>query len=156
MYRNYTRYCTLQKCISMWPSTRASVTASRLPCHLPATAAPLANSTVPYKWYIPHRRRCSFVACVPLACTWGLSDWSPSLTYTMSPHYLSERAACPRLFRSSSLCPPLSKELYVGTIIHTVPTASTYNTKVRFPNLGIVKRVFFSRARGPYNCFCKE
>jgi hypothetical protein len=24
-------------------------------------------------------------------------------------------------FRSSSLCPPLSKELYVGTIVHTVP-----------------------------------
>jgi hypothetical protein len=29
-----------------------------------------------------------------------------------------------------SLCPPLGIELYVGTIIHTVPTASTYNTKV--------------------------
>jgi hypothetical protein len=44
------------------------------------------------------------------------------------------------------LCPPLSKELHVGTIIHTVPTASTYNTKVRFPNC-IVQRVFLSRAR---------
>jgi hypothetical protein len=44
-------------------------------------------------------------------------------------------------FRSSSLCPPLSKELHVGTIIHNVPTASTYNTKVRFPNC-IVQRVF--------------
>jgi hypothetical protein len=28
-------------------------------------------------------------------------------------------------FRSSSLCPPLGTVLYVDTIIHTVPTAST-------------------------------
>jgi hypothetical protein len=49
-------------------------------------------------------------------------------------------------FHSSSLCPPLGIELHVGTIIHTVPTASTYNTKVRFPNC-IVQEEFFSRAR---------
>jgi hypothetical protein len=58
-------------------------------------------------------------------------------------------------FRSSSLCPPLGIELHVDTIIHTVPTASTYNTKVRFPNC-IVQRVFFSRARRPYNFFSKN
>jgi hypothetical protein len=55
-----------------------------------------------------------------------------------------------------SLCPPLGIELYVSTIIQTVPTVSNYNTnKVRFPNC-IVQRVFFSRARGPYNFFCKR
>jgi hypothetical protein len=44
-----------------------------------------------------------------------------------------------------SLCEPcLSIELYVGTLIHTVATASTFNTKVRFPNC-IVQRVFSSR-----------
>jgi hypothetical protein len=48
---------------------------------------------------------------------------------------------CLMCFRSSSLCPPLGIELHVGTIIHTVPTASNYNTKVRFPNC-IVQRVF--------------
>jgi hypothetical protein len=58
-------------------------------------------------------------------------------------------------FRSSSLWPPLSKELYVGTMIHTVPTASIHNPKVQFLNC-IVQRVFFSRARGPYTFFCKE
>jgi hypothetical protein len=42
------------------------------------------------------------------------------------------------------ICPPLGKELYVGTTLYTVPNASTYNTKVRFPNC-IVQRVF-SRA----------
>jgi hypothetical protein len=54
-----------------------------------------------------------------------------------------------------SLCPPLGIELYVSTIIQTVPTVSTYNTKVRFPNC-IVQRVFFSRARGPYIFFGTE
>jgi hypothetical protein len=49
-------------------------------------------------------------------------------------------------FSSSSLCPPLGKELYVGTTIHTVLTASTYNTKVRFPNCTGCKE-FFPRAR---------
>jgi hypothetical protein len=58
-------------------------------------------------------------------------------------------------FLSSSLRPPLGKELYVGTTIHTIPTASTYNTKVRFPNC-IVQRVFFSLERGPYNFFAKN
>jgi hypothetical protein len=55
-------------------------------------------------------------------------------------------------FRSSPLCPPFSKGLNVSTIIHTVPTASTYNTRVRFPNR-IVQRVFFSRARRRYIFF---
>jgi hypothetical protein len=56
---------------------------------------------------------------------------------------------------SRSLCPPLSIELYVGTILHTVATASTYNTKVLFPSC-IVQRVFFSRAWGPYNFFASN
>jgi hypothetical protein len=44
---------------------------------------------------------------------------------------------------------------YVGTIIHTVTMASTHNTKVEFPNC-IVRRVFFSRAPGPYIFFAKN
>jgi hypothetical protein len=59
------------------------------------------------------------------------------------------------LSSSRSLCPPLSIELYIGTIIHTVTTVSTFNTKVRLPNC-IVQRVFFSRSRGPYNFFAKN
>jgi hypothetical protein len=45
------------------------------------------------------------------------------------------------------LCPPLDNELYVGTIIHTVPTSLTYHTKVRFPNVALLCKEFFSRAR---------
>jgi hypothetical protein len=50
------------------------------------------------------------------------------------------------LLMSHSLCPPLIIELCVGTILHTVATASIYNTKVKFTNC-VVQRVFFSRAR---------
>jgi hypothetical protein len=57
-------------------------------------------------------------------------------------------------FRSSSLCPPLGIELNVGTLIHTVPTASTYNTKARFSNC-IVQRGFFAR-EDRTNCFAKN
>jgi hypothetical protein len=39
----------------------------------------------------------------------------------------------------------LGNELYVGTIIHTVHTAaSTYNTKVRFPNCIVQKTAYNS------------
>jgi hypothetical protein len=48
-----------------------------------------------------------------------------------------------------SLCPPLGVELYVSTIIQTVPTVSTNNTKVRFPNC-IVK------SAKTVQFFCKE
>jgi hypothetical protein len=51
-----------------------------------------------------------------------------------------------------SLCPPLSIELYVGTILHTVATMSMNSTKFRFSNW-IVRSVFFSRAQVPYNYF---
>jgi hypothetical protein len=85
------------------------------------------SSNQPCKMKVPSRWQLGVLRPFPVALE-GANLLVSSLMNTLACVVLS---CCGCLcFRSSLLCPPLCKELYVGTIIHTVPTARRFDFRI--------------------------